>query len=200
MTFRYSSGQRYVLEDLSFSLARGERLGLLAPSGYGKTTLCRILAGYDRPERGGVSLGGRPIADYGGYCPVQLIWQHPELAVDPRMRMRNALREGGAEDRIVKALGIREEWMARFPAELSGGELQRFCIARALGNNTQFILADEITAMLDLVSQAELWKFLLEETERRGIGLLAVSHSRPLLERICGKILEPAPREDVNNG
>lgn len=197
LTFGYGSGQRYILEDFSFSLAEGQRLGLLAPSGYGKTTLCRILAGYDKAERGEVVLGGRTISEFRGYCPVQLIWQHPEMAVDPRVRMREVLREGGADGRIVEALGIREEWLSRFPGELSGGELQRFCIARALGEGTKFILADEITAMLDLISQAQLWRFLLEETERRGIGLLAVSHSRPLLERICGEILEPAPREDV---
>ncbi len=197
ITFRYGGAHRYILEDFGFSLARGERKGLLAPSGYGKTTLCRILAGYDKPESGGVFLDEKPIADYGGRCPVQLIWQYPELAVNPRVRMKEVLREGAVEQRILTELGIRGEWLNRFPGELSGGELQRFCVARALGAGTRFILADEVTAMLDLVSQAELWRFLICETERRGIGLLAVSHSRPLLERICGSIMEPAPKEEL---
>ena len=63
--------------------------------------------------------------------------------------------------------------------------LQRFCIARALGEKTRFLLADEITAMLDLITQSQIWNFLLEEVKKREIGLLVVSHSEPLLERIC---------------
>ena len=73
---------------------------------------------------------------------------------------------------------------------LSGGELQRFCIARALGKRTRFLLADEITTMLDLVTQSEIWHFLMDEIRRRGIGLLAVSHDRELLDRICTRQID----------
>ena len=75
--------------------------------------------------------------------------------------------------------------MRRYPGELSGGELQRFCIARALGERTKFLLADEITAMLDLITQSQIWNFLLKETSDRGIGLLVVSHSEELLKRLA---------------
>ena len=78
--------------------------------------------------------------------------------------------------------------MERFPAELSGGELQRFCIARALGQGTRFLLADEITAMLDLISQCEIWRFLQEEAREQRIGILAVSHNMELLEQVCGRV------------
>ena len=86
---------------------------------------------------------------------------------------------------MIHGLGIEKEWMERYPGELSGGELQRFCIARALGEKTSFLLADEITAMLDLITQSQIWNFLLEEVRSREIGLLVVSHSEPLLQRIC---------------
>lgn len=80
--------------------------------------------------------------------------------------------------------------MNRYPGELSGGELQRFCIARALGGQTRFLLADEISTMLDLITQSQIWNFLLEEVKRRKMGLLVVSHSGELLERVCTRIVD----------
>ena len=88
----------------------------------------------------------------------------------------------------MDALHIEAGWLDRFPAELSGGELQRFCLARALHPATRFLLCDEISAMLDLVTQAQIWQFLLEEARRRQLGLLVVSHSDGLLQRVCTRI------------
>lgn len=85
--------------------------------------------------------------------------------------------------------------MDRYPGELSGGELQRFCIARALGEGTEFLLADEISTMLDLITQSQIWNFLLEEVKRREIGLLVVSHSEALLDRICNRRLDLSEEE-----
>ena len=85
----------------------------------------------------------------------------------------------------MKKAGIHPEWMERFPTELSGGELQRFCIARALGKGTRYLIADEITTMLDMITQSQIWHFLLEETRKRKIGLICVSHDRKLLDRLC---------------
>ena len=163
-----------------------ERVGLTAPSGYGKTTLCRLISGYLKPDRGEILLDGRALASYKGYCPVQMIWQHPELAINPRLRMRDVLLEGDqVEERIVRGLGIEEDWLNRFPGELSGGELQRFNIARALGKRTGFLIADEISTMLDLITQSQIWNFLLKEVTARNIGLLAVSHDPGLMELVC---------------
>lgn len=192
LQFRYPKSPRTVLSGVSLTLEGGQRLGILAPSGRGKTTLCKLLAGYETPDGGSVLLDGRPLASYPGPCPVQLVWQHPEEAVDPLMTLGDTLKEGGAiAPRILEGLGIRAEWCTRYPAELSGGELQRFCVARALGPGTAFLLADEMTAMLDAVSQASLWAFVLEECRRREIGLLAVSHDRALLDRVCDRVILP---------
>ena len=189
ISFRYGTDSRQILDDFSLKLTQEERVGLIAPSGFGKTTFCKILAGYEKPDKGEVLLDGRPLSAYKGYCPVQMIWQHPEQVVNPRLRMKEVLAEGDhLEQRIVEGLGIEPDWLNRYPAELSGGELQRFCIARALGERTQFILADEISTMLDLITQSQIWNFLVEEVERREIGLLAVSHSMPLLEHVCTRI------------
>lgn len=190
LSFRYDNGNRQILNNLSMTLTSTDRLGLIAPSGFGKTTFCKILAGYEKPDSGEVLLDGKPLSDWKGYCPVQMIWQHPELSVNPRWKMGEVLKEGDqVEPRIMDGLGIEPDWLNRYPSELSGGELQRFCIARALGQRTRFLLADEISTMLDLITQSQLWNFLLEEVKNREIGLLAVSHSDALLERICTKML-----------
>ena len=132
ITFGYPQAARPLYEDFSFAVAPGERVALVAPSGFGKTTLCRILAGYVEPQAGRVLIDGDPLPTRGA-CPVQLVGQHPELAVDPRMRMRDTLAEAGeASPELLDELGIDRRWLTRYPHELSGGELQRFCIARAL--------------------------------------------------------------------
>lgn len=189
LSFSYGQGSKNVLESLNLTVKSGEVVGLMAPSGFGKTTLCKILAGYEKPCQGTVLMDGMPLLPKRGYAPVQMIWQHAILALDPKMRMKESLEEGGpVSEEIIKGLGIRKEWMNRFPVELSGGELQRFCIARALGPGTRFLLADEMTAMLDLISQCQIWKFLLTEAKERGIGILAVSHDQELLEQVCTRI------------
>ena len=191
ISFRYGEKSREILKDFSLKAESTERVGLVAPSGFGKTTLCKILSGYEKPDSGQVLLDGKPLDFYGSYCPVQLIWQHPEQAINPRLRMRSVLEEGdNVSPDLIKRLGIEADWMNRFPAELSGGEMQRFCIARALGQRTQFLLADEISTMLDLITQSQIWHYLMDETEKRKIGMIVVSHSQELLEKVCTRIVD----------
>lgn len=204
ITFAYR-GQRPIYEGFSLSVAPGERVALQAPSGYGKTTLCRMLAGYLRPTAGAVLVDGKPLPARGA-CPVQMVWQHPETAIDPRMRMAATLAEAGVgragmrslddpaltadHARLLRDLGIRDAWLARYPHELSGGELQRFCIARALAAHPSYLVADEISTMLDAVTQAHIWHVLLDEVERCGIGMVFVSHSPALTARIATRAVE----------
>ncbi len=190
LSFRYEESGRKILDQFSLQVDSSERVGILAPSGFGKTTLCKILAGYEEPEAGTVLLDGKSLYSYKDYCPVQMIWQHPEQAVNPRLRMRTVIEEGDQVDpKLIEKLGIEPDWLNRFPTELSGGELQRFCIARALGKRTRFLLADEISTMLDLITQSQIWHFLIEETERRGIGMIVVSHSPELVEKVCTRVV-----------
>ena len=190
ITFSYQKNGNQILEHVNLSVGPEERLGILAPSGYGKTTLLKIISGYISPDAGRILVDGEPLPQK-GYCPVQMIWQHPEQAVNPRLRMKNVIEEGDRTDpELIEKLGIEPDWMNRFPTELSGGELQRFCIARALGQRTRFLLADEITTMLDLITQSQIWHFLIEETERRDIGMLVVSHNPELIGKVCTRIVE----------
>lgn len=189
VSFAYGKAEP-VLAGVSLRVECGERVALSAPSGTGKTTLARLLAGYLVPDEGAVLLDGAPLAER-GVCPVQMIWQHPEAAVDPRMRLGRTLAEAGPIDpALVEGLGIREAWMRRYPHELSGGELQRFCIARALAADPAFLVADEMSTMLDALTQAQIWRFLRAEVDRRGIGLVFVSHSPALTERIATRVFK----------
>ncbi|GAB6160644.1 ATP-binding cassette domain-containing protein [Howardella ureilytica] len=188
ISYAYEKKGKKIISDFNLDLEGDERVGLIAPSGYGKTTLCKILSGYIKPDEGNVFCDGVPIAKIKGYSPIQMIWQQPEFAVNPALRMKEVIEEGDdIEDRITEGLGIEKDWLSRFPNELSGGELQRFNIARALGKRTKFLICDEISTMLDLITQSQIWNFLLEEVKTRKIGLIAVSHNSELMKLICTK-------------
>ena len=156
ISFAYSGG-RVLYDGLSLQIAPSERVALCAPSGFGKTTLCRILAGYLKPTAGSVMVDGSPLP-LRGMCPVQLIGQHPE-------------------------------WRRRHAHELSGGELQRFCIARALACAPRYLVADESTAMFDAVTQARVWRFLMRWCEKNGAGLVFVSHSPELIDHVATRTI-----------
>ena len=206
----FSYGSQLVLNGFDLTVRPSERVALRAPSGTGKTTLCRILAGYLRPATGKVLVDGVPLPRK-GTSPVQLIAQHPERMMDPAITVRQSLAEAAtaAEDaralaeweagndesespipQLLDALGVQREWLERFPSELSGGELQRCCIARALMVRPRYLICDEISTMLDASTQASLWRFLIEYTQANSIGMVLVTHSDALLDHIATCIVE----------
>lgn len=188
--FRYDRRQNWILEDCNLTVNKGNRLALFAPSGYGKTTLAMLLAGYLQPTEGEILLDGAPLP-LKGVCPVQLICQHPEKAINPRWRLKKVLEESGElRDDVLNAFGIERAWLERFPRELSGGELQRFCVARALMSGADYLICDEISTMLDVITQAQIWNVVLEEAEKRNMGIIAVTHNRHLANRICSKVYD----------
>lgn len=189
ISFRYHKDSPWVLKDVNITVNAGERIALVGPSGYGKSTLSKILSGYLNPTEGQVLLDEKPLST-NGYCPVQMIYQHPEQAVNPRWRMEKTLKEGWSpgED-VLKAMGIEEEWLHRWPMELSGGELQRFCIARVLGPESKFLLCDEISTMLDVITQAQIWEYIVETAEKNKLGLIVVTHNMALAEKVCDQVI-----------
>lgn len=188
--FRYDRKKPWILEDVSIKIEKGQSLAVSAPSGYGKTTLALLLAGYLEPVKGEILLDGRPLPRK-GFCPVQLILQHPEKAINPRWRLRRILEESGQQkEEVLDAFGIERGWLNRFPRELSGGELQRFCVARALLSGADYLICDEVSTMLDAITQAQLWKVILEEAKRRNMGILAITHNQHLARRIAEKTID----------
>lgn len=195
LTFCHA-GSNPLFEGVSLTVGAGERVALEAPSGAGKTTLCRILAGYLRPQAGLVLVDGAPLPRRGPR-PVQLLWQHPEQAFDPRLRMARSLAEAGEVDGaracgLRDRFGVKASWLSRLPHELSGGELMRCCMVRALMASPRHLIADEATAMLDAITQAELWAALMAVAEEEGMGLVLVSHSPALVRRVATRVVELA--------
>ncbi|WP_018124071.1 ABC transporter ATP-binding protein [Desulfovibrio oxyclinae] len=187
VSFRYETGP-WILSDTSIGIRPGEVVGLPGPSGRGKTTLARLLGGYLHPEKGRIGIGGDKLPRR-GFHPVQLVFQHPELAMNPRWKAWRILSEAGEPDpQVVEALGICHHWFSRYPHELSGGELQRLALARAMNPATRYIVADEMTAMLDPNTQALIWNVVLDWAQRRNVGILAVSHDRKLLSRVADRV------------
>lgn len=190
ISFRYDKHSSWVLKDINLTVKAGEKVALVGPSGYGKSTLSKILSGYEKPETGEVLWDGKPLPKT-GYCPVQMIYQHPEKALNPRWKMKKSLTEGWQPDqKTLTEMGIEPAWLERWPAELSGGELQRFCIARVLGPDTKFLICDEISTMLDVITQAQIWRKLLQVVEKNHLGMIVVTHNMALAKQVCDRIVE----------
>ncbi len=190
VSYRYNKSSPWILEDVSFTIDSKERVALVGPSGYGKSTLAKIISGYIKPEKGEILWDGKPLLK-NVYCPIQMIYQHPEKSVNPRWKMAKILNEAWEVDNnILQEMGIEKSWFNRWPNELSGGELQRFCIARVLGPETKFLVCDEISTMLDVITQAQIWNFLLKISKKNELGMLVVTHNMELANRVCDRIIE----------
>ena len=189
LAYRYGKHHPWLFKDITMQILPGEIVGMSGPSGRGKSTMAKVLAGYFVPEQGIMAVDGQPLLT-SGHCPVQLLFQHPELAVNPRWKVGKILCEAQEPDKdLLENLGIEPAWLKRYPHELSGGELQRVCLARALGPETSYLLCDEMTSMLDALSQAHIWRIVLDIARDRELGLLVISHDRTLIGRLCSRTI-----------
>ncbi|MGN9842153.1 ABC transporter ATP-binding protein [Nonomuraea sp. H19] len=193
-----SFGRRRVFEEVTLGVRPGEVLGLAGPSGCGKSTLARVLALLLRPSAGTVSLDGQVVRGRRHRAPqrtsIGLIFQQPRLAVDPRFTLleviteplRAARRPLARAHRLAEELGLTPELYGRRPHEVSDGQLQRACVARALALQPRYLICDEMTTMLDASTQALLVGRIEAYREEAGAGVLAISHDTELLERWSG--------------
>ncbi len=196
ISFKYSSGSRQILKDVDITIDNKKILGLFGDSGSGKSSLCKILAGHIKRYEGEVRLDGNEIPK-NGFNPVQLIYQHPEKVMNPKWKMHEVLEESwDVPDSLLEDFGIQKSWLNRWPAELSGGELQRFSVLRSLNPKTKFLIADEMTTMLDAITQVQIFESVLKIVKERNMGLLVVSHDRDLMDIICDEVIY---LDDINH-
>ena len=211
-----------VLKDISFTLSKGETLGIAGTSGAGKTTLIRILMQLLVPDRGVVLYRGMDLGSLSGKemlaarRTMQMVFQNPASALHPRMTIRQSIEEPsrlyGKMDRfeermqeMLSRLQLRGELLVRYPAELSGGELQRVALARLLLLSPKVLILDEPTSMLDVSVQAEILTLLQELQEDREIAYLFISHDLDVLAAMAhrvgilsaGRLVEIGAAEDV---
>lgn len=212
------------VDGVSFSIAEGETLGLVGESGSGKTTVGRTILRLVEPTSGSIRFDGADLTKLRGRTlkdvrrEMQIIFQDPYTALDPRMRIGDSVGEGlrihhigtPAEqwDRVLdtlKKVGLEEYHARRFPHEFSGGQRQRIGIARALALRPKFIVADEPVSALDVSIQSQVLNILKDLQEEFDLTYLFIAHNMSVVEHISdrvavmylGKLVESARRQEL---
>ncbi len=195
--FRHDRSAPWVLSGAGLDVGAGEVVGLRGPSGAGKSTLARALTGLLTPASGVVRVDGTELR--GPDRRAQYLVQDAAAGMNPRWTVARLLAEAGEPTDAEESL-VDPVWRDRYPHEISGGQLQRVSLARALRAGPAYLVADEITASLDALTQAEVWRDLLGLARDAGIGVLAVSHDAPLLDAVADRVVEFAPTAPVAPG
>ncbi|MFE6337547.1 ABC transporter ATP-binding protein [Streptomyces sp. NPDC057798] len=195
-----------VVRGAAVTVAPSEAVGLLGPSGCGKSTLARVAALLHRPDTGTVTLDGEPVRRWRHRAPraqrtaIGVVFQQPRLSADPRLPLTDLiaepLRANGLRRQVpervaelASTVGLTPDLLRRRPHEVSDGQLQRACLARALVLRPRWLICDEMTAMLDASTTAALVAAVEEYRASSGAGLLAVGHDQVLLNRWCDRTL-----------
>jgi oligopeptide/dipeptide ABC transporter ATP-binding protein len=197
----------HALNGVSFTVARGETLGIVGESGCGKSTLARCLVRLNTPSAGTISYDGRDVLTLAGtarrdyHRRVQMVFQDPYGSLNPRMTVRQTLTEaiqfhglrvGGAVpervNELLELVRLPADAAERYPHEFSGGQRQRIGIARALAVEPDCLIADELVSALDVSVQAQIINLLLELQQRLHLTILFIAHDLRLIRHISHRV------------
>lgn len=197
-----------VLKEVSLALKNGETVALLGRSGCGKSTLARLLVGLESPTEGSVSWRGEPLSDLNRSKQkafrrdIQMVFQDAISAVNPRKTVREILREPmrhllsltkqeqlARAREMLNAVDLDDSVLDKRPTQLSGGQLQRVCLARALAVEPKLLILDEAVSNLDLVLQAGIIRLLKKLQQQFGTACLFITHDLRLVERFCQRVM-----------
>ena len=197
-----TASQVHALRDVSLELKKGEILGIVGESGSGKTTLLKLLGGLEAPDQGEIRLNGRPLSikrTRDDYRAIQMIFQDAVASFHPRRTIEASIVEAFKNlqgrkkkmDRewLSRMVGLSPELMKRRPAQLSGGQCQRFAIARAVVVTPKVLLCDEITSALDVSTQSQILKLLSKICRDSGTSAIFVSHDLAVVSILCDRIM-----------
>ena len=198
---------RRVVDEVSFSIERGETFGLVGESGSGKTTTARCILRLIEPTSGEVTFDGRDVLSFSraelrrARRDMQMVFQDPYSSLDPRMRAFTIVEEplvihraGSKRERrhrveeLFRLVGLNPEHLHRYPSEFSGGQRQRIGLARALALNPSFIIADEPVSALDMSVQAQVVSLLMSLQHHLELTYLFIAHDLRLVETICTRL------------
>jgi len=219
-SFKVGRRKVEVLKGCSIAVDEGEMVVLFGESGCGKTTLARVILMLVKPDTGKVLFKGREVKPTREFRRrVQYIPQNPNEALNPRWRIYDSIAEPlrvhslvetrkeefDAVAAIAEKVGLKEEHLHRKPSELSGGELQRAIIARALILEPEFIVCDEPTSMLDVSVQAAIVRMLMDIQRKTGVSYLFITHDLGLAMAIAdrmyvmngGRVIRELRREEL---
>ncbi len=212
------------VDDVSFSIKRGETLGLVGESGCGKTTVARCILKLYQPTDGKVFFEGKDITNISARKmrrirkDMQIIFQDPYSSLDPRMKVGDIVGEpllvhgvANASERseivfnLLRTVGLAPDHYYRFPHEFSGGQRQRIGVARALALNPKFVVADEPVSALDVSIQAQILNLLQDLQNELHLTYLVVAHDLGVIRHLAlstavmyvGKLVEKAPTEEL---
>ena len=223
----FTSGKKSftAVEDVSFTLERGDCLGIVGESGSGKSTIARMITRLIETTEGSVSLLGKDITNIKGkelravYREMQMVFQMPMESFDPRRTLGDgigeSLRNIGMSRRdtkikteeLLEMCGLTPEFAARYPHEVSGGQCQRAAIARALAVNPSILICDEATSALDVTVQKQVLELLINLKEKKNLSFLLICHDLALVQAFCdkvlvlcrGKVVEQGTPDDIIN-
>ena len=190
------------LSDVSFTLGQGEILGVVGESGSGKSTLLRQISGLETPDSGELLLDGQPLPakrTKENYRTIQMIFQDAVGSFHPRRKISDSIREtvknlsDGNEEpdwqTLCAMVQLPLELAERYPRDLSGGQCQRFAIARAMAVHPRILLCDEVTSALDVSSQAQILRLLSRLHQEKNMSVIFVSHDLAVVRSICHRVM-----------
>lgn len=205
----FGKERNQIIKGVSLKIKDKQCLGILGESGSGKTTLGRVMIGNLKPEAGSLFIDGHEIKNYKKdrkilQEKISIVFQDYTTSVNPRFTIKSIIKEGISVyerksskklDRkkevldLLKKVGLDETFLKRFPHELSGGQLQRVCIARAIACRPELIILDEAISSLDAHTQVQIMDLLLDLKEEMGLTYVFITHDLTSISYICDEVI-----------